>query len=417
MEKFDVIVLGGGAAGVTAALQSARAGVKTLLVEKAAQLGGTTTTGGVNGVQTFFAYGQQVIAGIGFELVSKTFAILGQPAPTGENFSAKAGVTTTVVDKAVYSAVADEAVLAAGVSLRLHTMLGAIKQVGDGWQLTLCGKEGLYDVAAQIVIDASGDCNAITMAGLPVRRYAERQPNTLVLKLAGYDAKSLDLPRIQAAFDEAIARGGVLPSDAGWEKGKIANLLNWYGGNCIHVVAPNAADSAGRTAAELEARRVMLRLLKFLRRQPGLENLTIPWFAPEVGVRETVTIEGRATITFEDYYHGRRWPDAVCNSFYPIDVHTDDGLDYRPLPRGVVPTIPFGALVPKQGTNILAAGRCISGDRLAFSAYRVQATCMANGQAAGAAAALAIQNKCAVADVPVAAICDLLKQHGAIVPA
>lgn len=419
MDRFDVVVIGGGAAGVVAAIQAARAGGRVMLVEKSAQLGGTTTSAGVSGIQSFFAYGRQVIAGIGFELVAKAAQVLGQPTPDGAKQDARSGVTVTVVDKAVYAAMADLAVLEAGIDLRLHTMLGAIRQEHEGgWHLTLCGKEGLYDVPAAQVIDASGDANAITLAGLPVVRQERRQPATLVMRLAGYEVQTLDLPRLQTAFEQAVAAGEVQASDAGWHGGRIESLLRWYGGNCVHVISgPDAASSPGRTAAEVEGRRVMLRLLKFLRRQPGLERLTVAWCAPEVGVRETVTIAGRATITVQDYERGRYWPDAVCYSFYPIDVHTDEGLGiYRPLPRGVVPTIPYGAMVPLRGRNILAAGRCISGDREAFSAYRVQATCMAVGQAAGAAAALAAQQKRDVADIDVAAIRALLAQHGAIVP-
>ena len=160
----------------------------------------------------------------------------------------------------------------------------------------------------------------------------------------------------------------------------------------------------------------MLRLLKFFRAQPGLDKLVVTSFAPECGVRETVQIEGRATITGDDYMSGRLWPNAVCYSFYPIDVHTDDGLDYRPLPRGIVATIPFRALLPREGRQILAAGRCIAGDRLAFSANRVQASCMAMGQAAGTAAALAVHSKCDVAAVDLTALRTALADHGAIVP-
>jgi hypothetical protein len=418
MNRFDVAVIGGGAAGVVAAIQAARVGARVLLVDKASQLGGTTTSAGVNGIQSFFAYGRQVIAGIGFELVTKAAEVLGQPPPDGTRQDPRSGVTVTVVDKAVYAAVANQAVVEAGIDLRLHTMLGVIRPEQDGgWRLTLCGKEGLYDVQAAQIIDASGDANAITLAGLPVVRHAQRQPATLVLRLAGYEVQSLDLPRIHAAFEEAVATGEVKASDAGWHGGRIENLLRWHGGNCVHVISDgDAASSAGRTAVEVEGRRVMLRLLKFLRRQPGLGNLTVAWCAPEVGVRETVTIEGRASITAHDYESGRPWPDAVCYSFYPIDVHTEDGLIYRPLPRGVVPTIPYGALVPVRGRNILAAGRCISGDREAFSAYRVQATCMATGQAAGAAAALASRHGHDVAEIDPKTVCALLAEHSAIVP-
>ena len=414
--SYDVIVMGGGAAGVTAAVQAARAGASTLLVEKQAQLGGTTTTGGINAIQSFFAYGQQVIAGIGWELVCRSAEALGQPTPDGSRFGESHGVTVTVVDRAIYAAVADQAVLEAGVELSLHTMLGAIGHEGDYWRLTLCGKQGLYEVLGRVVIDCTGDCNAIALAGLGVNRSPQRQPGTLALKLTGYEADNLDYPRIQAAFDAEVAAGRMRRSDTGWFQGDVKPLLKGYGGNCVHVVSDEASDSRGRTHAELEARRIMLRLVRFFRSQPGLEELTVSWFAPETGIRETVTIQGRVKITQEDYQSGRLWPDAVSYSFYPIDIHTDEGLDYQPLPRGTLPTIPFRAMLPVNGRQVLAAGRCICGDRGAFSAYRVQASCMAIGQAAGAAAALANRIGCDVAQVPVDDIRNLLRRHGAIVP-
>jgi len=415
---YDVAVLGGGPAGVTAALQAARAGARTLLIEKNAQLGGTTVVAAINAIQSFFAYGQQVIAGIGWELAARSFEVLGEPVPDGSGFAERNGVTNVVVDRAVYAAVIDEAVMSAGIDLRLHTMLGDIApgSGGDGWRLTLCGKEGLYDVDAKVVVDASGDANAITRAGLGVIRFESQQPGTLVLRFTGYDADMLDWDALQTAFDAAVEAGELKRSDTGWEKGNIRFLLGSYGGNRVHVVAENTGDSAGRTAMDLEARRIMLRLLKWCRRQPGLAGFTIAWFAPECGVRDTVVIDGRAAITLDDWVSGRVWEDAVSYSFYPVDVHTDEGLDYRPLARGVVPTIPFGAMLPKRGTNIIAAGRCICGDRLAFSGYRVQASCMGMGQAAGAAAAVAVERGVAVADVPIEAIRDTLRGHGAIVP-
>jgi hypothetical protein len=238
-----------------------------------------------------------------------------------------------------------------------------------------------------------------------------------VLGLTGYDPKTLDFDTIQANFDKAVAAGEMKSSDTGWHGGKVRNLLEWRGGNCIHVHPEQSADdSAGRTAMELEARRVMMRLVRFFRTQPGMEEFTIGWFAPECGVRETVVIQGRSCITVDDYTSGRLWPDAVSYSFYSVDVHKPEGLDYRPLPRGVYPTIPFSAMLPVRGRNILAAGRCICGDRLAFSAYRVQASSMAIGQAAGAAGALATQAGSDVADVPIEDIRQLLAEHDAIVP-
>lgn len=415
-KSFDVVVVGGGPAGLVAAIQAGRAGGQTLLVEKTGMLGGTTTMAAVTAVSCFNAYRQQVIAGIGWELTCRALTEAGLPIPDFSQNTAKDGRGFAFVNAAIYAAVADDLVLAAGVELLLHTLPATVRTDGPGWTLALAGKEGLREVRTRVLVDCTGDANVVTLAGLPVERSAELQPATLLLRLEGYDVATLDLPAIQAAFDQAVAAGELQRADAGWQHGNISNLLRWHGGNCIHILGVDGRTSAGRTAAEVAGRRVMLRLLRFLRRQPGLAKLQVTWCAPETGIRETVTIRGRHKITGADYESGRVYDDAICYSFYPVDVHTAEGLVFRPLREGVVPTIPFGALLPVEGRNIIVAGRCIAGDKEANSAYRVQSSCMAMGQAAGAAAVLAGQRNMDVADVPLPDLRALLRTHGAIVP-
>jgi hypothetical protein len=413
---YDIIVVGGGTAGLIAAIQSARAGARTLLVEKTGILGGTITNGGVTAVSCFNAYGRQVIAGIGWELVCRAFKEVGEAPPDFSRHSPKNGCLLCVVSMPVFAAVADEMVVGSGAEVLLHTMPAAVKADGGGWRVTLCTKTGLTDVGARVLVDCTGDANMVMLAGLEVERNSELQPATLVMRLDGYDPAALDIPAIQQAFNRAMEAGELFRSDPGWQHGDIGSLLRWRGGNCIHVVGVDGTTSEGRTRAEMEARKVMLRLFRFLRRQTGLSSLRIASCAPEVGIRETVTIKGRRRITVADYESGRLWDDAVCYSFYPVDVHTAEGLVYRVLPEGILPTIPFGALLPEKGRNVVVAGRCIAGDKEANSAYRVQSTCMATGQVAGAAAALAVKRGADVADVPLTELRAVLKSHGAIVP-
>ena len=139
--------------------------------------------------------------------------------------------------------------------------------------------------------------------------------------------------------------------------------------------------------------------------------------SPEVGVRETYRVRGEYLITHRDYTSGKRWKDSVCHAFYPIDLHRQaTGVQTAHLEEGVVATVPLRALLPKGSRNLLVAGRCISSDQRANSALRVQATCMATGQAAGAAAALAAQHGISPAEVLVEEVKALLMSHGAIVP-
>ncbi|MGE9289882.1 MAG: FAD-dependent oxidoreductase, partial [Puniceicoccales bacterium] len=138
----------------------------------------------------------------------------------------------------------------------------------------------------------------------------------------------------------------------------------------------------------------------------------------ECGIRESYRIDGEVFISAEDYCTGRVWADSYCYSFYPIDMHASDGggIDTRPLQEGTLPTIPLRAMIPKGSEHLLVAGRCVSGDRTANSAFRVQASCMATGQVAGAVAALAAQAGTNLQSVPESAIVGLLRQHHAIVP-
>jgi hypothetical protein len=185
----------------------------------------------------------------------------------------------------------------------------------------------------------------------------------------------------------------------------------------MHVTGIDGSASPGRTTAEQRGRQALMRVYRLLRKVPGCENLRVDFAATECGVRETWRIVGEKFVDYQAYVSGRVWPDAVCYSFYPIDVHRydDNTIDTRPLPRGIVPTIPYGALVPKGSDHLLAAGRCISGDAEASSAYRVQASAMATGQAAGAAAAIAAKKRISVRAVDLAELRAVLRANRAIV--
>ena len=420
-KTYDVVVIGGGAAGITAAIQAGRAGARTLLVEKNARLGGVTVNSGINAPGLFHAWGRQIIAGIGWELVERTVRESHGTMPDFTVPPKRHFFHQVQVDKMVYAALADQAILTAGADLLCHTMLGAVAENDPGWTLTLCTKEGLQTVRTTVLIDCTGDANAVEQAGFALRFPDYTQPCTLSCHASGYDPDTLDMAALNAAFIAAIARGEVKASDACWrtDQPNIGHWVTLRGGNGNHIQGtPAARTSAGRTLLEVEGRQAIYRIVRFLRTQPGLDKLKIEWVSPELGVRETVTIEGDTIVTLEDFTSGRIWEDALCYAFYPIDLH---GMDSRqwvayPVPEGIVGTIPRGALLPRGSRNLLVAGRCFSSDRLANSALRVQAPCMAMGQAAGAMAALAADRGTSVRDLPMPDITTLLEKHGAIVP-
>jgi len=417
-DRYDVVVFGGGPAGIVAAAQAARAGAATLLVEKNGILGGTTTVGGVNFPGLFHAWGRQVIAGIGWELVSRCVATTGQALPDFTVPPEHHSGHQVRVDRALYAALADELVVDAGVEALFHAMPALVRDEPDEKTVVLCTKTGLREIRTTVVIDCTGDANVLTLAGCDLVDHRELQPGTLILRLSGYDLGTVDQNALRGACDHALADGRLRAVDCPSGLDTPWRILVSHGENSLDVVNVDGRTSEGRTAAELAGRSSLLRLYRFLRAQPGLAELKVDYMATECGIRETVTIRGEATVSVEDYVSGCVWPDAICNSFYPIDWHRSDGhgIDMRFLPEGVVATIPRRALLPLGRRNLLAAGRCIASDQLANSALRVQATCMAVGQAAGAMAALAVASGVSVAEVDMGSLRSLLREHGAIVP-
>jgi len=421
--SYDVLVLGGGTAGMVAAIQAGRAGAKTLLVEKTGMLGGTMTNGGVNNPGLFFAGTRQVIAGIGWEVVTRCLAEAGEALPPAVTDPGKPfWQRHAPVDRFLLPLLLDEMIREAGVTVLLHSMAAAVAPAANqsGWQVTLCTKSGHQTRTCAVLIDCTGDATGAALAGLPLEIPDEVQPATLCCRATGYDPSQLDIPAINRAFQAEVAAGRLRYTDVSFADGApdVGRWLATRGENSNHLLGGNARDSEGKTRLELAARRQLLDLYRFLRRQPGLERLRFEYVAPECGVRETVTIRGKTRVTLDDYTGGRVWDDAVCYACYPIDLHiaSGQGTDVRLLADGVVPTVPRGALLPEGSRNFLVAGRCLSSDRLANSALRVQATCMATGQAAGALAALAARAGIEPESVPLADLDALLRQHDAIVP-
>lgn len=372
--KVDILVAGGGTAGTIAALQSARAGARTLLVERNSKLGGTTTTGGVSFPGLFDAWGKQIIAGIGWELVKESVELDGGKFPDFSKVPSRHWQNQLRVNQFLYAILAEEKCEKAGVQIAYYEFPQSVSKIADGWQVECAGFGTHRRVLCKQIIDCTGGGEVVGLLNLPRFHEGEIQPGSMLFHLGS------------------------------------ANSPGRSGLQSLYVHGADSTNSRTVTSANLTGRKALLAKVR-----KGKKRLM--HMQPETSFRESYRIQGETVITVDDYTSGRLFKDAVCNAFYPVDLHTRSGVRPKPLAKGVVPTVPLSALVPKGSSNIIVAGRCVSSDRLANSGLRVQASCMAMGQAAGAVAALAVQQDTTPLKVPLQHIRKMLSEHGAIVPA
>lgn len=411
--EYDVIVVGGGTAGVFAAVGAARGGARTLLVEKTAMLGGTITSGYVNYPGIFNFWGRQLIAGPAWELL-RGLAEEGGAKMPDTPYNIKLFYKQQIrVDVFRLAAALDRVCLESGVELRLHTMVSFVDTEDSGLLVGLTAKEGLYAIRAKKIIDATGDANITGMMGYERVRSELLQPATLENRLEGYRFEDIKEEDVKAAFAPILERGEIDPVVFGW-KSPYA-MLRASRAN-IHIPCPAADSSHAKTEMELAGRRILDKFLEVCRTIPGCGKIRVKIFAAECGIRETWRIVGEKTMTVDKYMSGHVWDDAVAYCFYPVDVHRADGVFNIYHEEDVVPTIPYGALIPRGSRHLLVAGRTVSSDTETNSAVRVQAPCMAMGQAAGAAAAIAAAHGIPVGEVDYAELTRALCDMGAIVP-
>ena len=408
----DVLIVGGGTAGTIAAIQAGRAGVRTVLVESGSQLGGTTTTGGVAFPGIFHAWGRQIIGGIGWELVMDCVQLNGDKLPNFSILPDRHWKHQVTVNAPLYTLLAEEKCLEAGVNIRYYETPTQIEFKNGNWEVETVGKGSKSQITCNQVIDCTGNALIASMAGFDVLREADTQPGSLVYRIGGYDYHSLDLTQIPKQYHRYL-RQNMLQSQTRTSR---EHTFVPYG--YVYVPGADSTTSELHTAANHQGRATLLKLVRELKAFPGCENLRIIDLKTETAVRETYRIDGLYKITREDYVEGKVFEDSLSHSFYPIDLHREGKSIYQEfLKPDIVASVPLRALIPRKSKNFLVAGRCVSSDRLANSALRVQASCMGMGQSAAAAAVLASKQETTPAEVPLEDIRQLLKEHGAIVPA
>lgn len=446
----DVLVAGGGPAGIAAALSAARAGARVLLVEKNGFLGGSATAAQVPAFAPFSDRTRAIVRGIGWEVLTAMSARMGRPLPNPDLYEVpqdKARMDWAPVDVEILKCLYDDLCEAASVEVLFHTMVPEVQvTLASGVRslktVLLANKDGLSLARAKVFIDTTGDADLAARAGCPFVRGDDEgrtQGMTLCFTVAsgsrtayldyvcktgdGFLAKLISEARIAGDYDlpDASLVGMSFKNET------IAGL------NMGHVYGFDSTDARSLSQAEREGRRVVQKLLPFLRKYvPGQEYLTLVSTGTQIGVRESRRIIGDYTLTLDDYVACRTFPDDIARCAYFIDLHAvtsetaaraksiSDGEDEKAerkhyaLSPGQSHGIPYRCLIPQGVENLLVAGRSLSADRAVQGATRVMPFCFAMGEAVGLAAALAAQrHEGRVRDIALTELQTRLRAQGA----
>lgn len=425
----DILVVGSGSAGSTAAIAAGRAGADVLLVERNAFLGGTSTAV----LDTFYGFytpgerPRKVVGGVGDDVVEGLRA-LGPVVLRPNSFGAGTGVTYHPDHLKV---VWEDLVEQAGVRVLLNaTVQQAVVDDGAVQEVTLATKAGLRRVRARCYVDASGDADLVHFAGFGYETAGATEPAqtlTTTFKMVGVDTarratiSKAELQRLMTAAAEsgeyALPRregsDHITPVDG--MTATIMTRLDSYEKHGDRFV--DATDPDFLTRAEIDGRKQALTYVRFLRAEvPGYENAQLASFSTQIGVRETRRVYGDYRLTRDDVLAARQFDDQVGMCGAPIeDHHSGSDTSWTFLADGDAVGIPYRTLLVRDATNTLVAGRCFSATHDAHAAVRSMAQCMAMGQAAGTAAALACKGNTTLRDLDVDELQRHLRQDGAIV--
>jgi len=410
----EVIVCGGGPAGLCAAVAAAQEGADTLLIERYGFLGGMATAGLINPFMPYYTGGEQIIEGLFQQIIDRLDAAGGWSHRQDE-------WARDAFDPEIMKLVAQDMVEEAGVELRLHTMVvDASSDDGHVRQALLGSKSGSERAEATIFIDATGDGDLAARAGVPYEQGRPEdglsQPMTLMFRMTGVDEERMpSREEINALYDEA--------KDAGEINNPRENVLWFYTTrsgeihfNTTRVVKRDGTSAADLTAAEMEARRQVQQMVNFLTEKvPGFADAYLSTTGTQIGVRESRRILGEYTLTAEDVLGASKFADGIARGCYDIDIHNPSGTGtvIKSLPAGESYDIPYRCLCPRGFDNLLVAGRPISATHQAHSSLRVMPIAAAVGEAAGTAAAMCIAQEQSVTAVDVAKLRERLRRRGA----
>ena len=430
---WDVVVLGGGPSGVCAAVEAARNGARTLLIEASGMLGGMATTALVGPFMTNYDRdgNRPVVGGLYREIIErlaeKNAAILPEYTDSPSihtSFIAKYHRHVTPIDSFMLQIVLDDLVKEAGVDMLLYTrFVDCICENGKIQSVILAALEGICSVSADLFIDCTGNADVAVAAHVPAWKGEEGsgipQPGTLMFEIDGVDDQGY------TERPEYPVKAYRMP-----EEGR-------YKVNHYHVFNVDAADSKSMTAGHIEGRKQILDAFHVLHdKTPGFENIRIARTPSVLGTRESRHIEGKYKLTVEDVHRGVKFDDRVAVYAFGMDVHsrtaeydhaTAASIKQDPSVRKTGKVvgnflvevaeayyIPYRSMVPLDCDNLLVSGKTISSQSQAAGGLRVMPCAMALGQAAGAAAAIAVKDGVKPEDVSIEKLQRILLDHGAI---
>ena len=416
-DRYDVVVIGGGAAGIAAAVGSARQGARTLLVERYGFLGGAATNSLVLTYCGFYVAGadaSRAIGGVGWELLLELQRLGFDMSPV----RSKSGNWLVMLDVEAVKFAFDRLVSCPNLDLRFHTrMVSTSVQQGRIVSVRLADHAGLHDVEAAAFVDASGEASLSAFAGAtfsqPGGAGAHVQPASLPVHFGGVPpGVAIDQDKLRelvsrynakAAMPLYRADGGVLV------RLPVSEDLWWMGID----LATEGLRGSDLATAEIAARRQAWEFLPFLRELPGFDKAFIVATGPQLGIRETRRPRSLGDVTGEDGRIGRRREDGIGRGCWPMEVHEAPGRAvFVPIGGEGFFDIPYAAIQAEGIGNLWLSGRVTGADPQAYGSTRVMGTAFATGQAAGVSAALQSQQ----GTVPGAAVVrrELLAQEAIV---
>jgi hypothetical protein len=405
-QVYDVIVVGGGPGGFSAAVAAAKRGARVLLVERYGFLGGMATAGLVNPFMSYKLHGERLTTSVFNELIDS----MEREGALDER--------QVVFDDEIMKLILDEMMRRHGIDLLLHSFFVAA-DVGNGRieGIHTVGKSGVISVRGKMFVDSTGDGDLAARTGATLEKGRPQdgfsQPMTLCFRVGGVTG-GLSAGELRDELTEILLEAKA----AGQVNQPRENVLIFptlipgaYHFNTTRIVQKDATDAMSMTEAELEGRRQVRELLAlFRRRSKRFKQAYLLKVAAQTGVRESRRVMARYVLGETDVLSARKFEDGISRSTYPIDIHnpTGEGTVIKRVPKGDYYEIPYRCLVPGTPDNLLVGSRCISSTHEAHSSLRVMPVVAGVGEAAGTAAAMAVASRCTPREVSGAKLKELV---------